>query len=277
MRHHDIVDHAPAGRPFGLDWRRAADGVVLPLVLARFDSAAFAAGRFAEAGLACPAQIAGSVRKRQAEYFHGRLCARQALGALAAAGGAGVLAAPAAFAARGASAGGPAAAGDWSAGQGVGAVGGGAQGEPLWPAGVVGSISHSKTLAAAVVADAARCGGIGLDIEEWADHAAAEAMPGLVVSVRELAYLGGFEREMARERLLTLVFSAKESFYKGAFGAVGRFFDFNAIELARLDLDAGSLRFTLTETLSPQFQLGQSITVECRMLGAAHVASLFVC
>lgn len=241
MRHHDIVDHAPAGQLFGLDWRRAAGGVVLPLVLTRFDSAAFASGRFAEAGLACPAQIAGSVRKRQAEYFHGRLCARQALGAL-----------------------------------GVGEVGIGAQGEPLWPAGVVGSISHSRTLAAAVVAGAARCGGIGLDIEEWADHAAAEAMPGLVVSARELAYLGGFEREMARERLLTLVFSAKESFYKGAFGAVGRFFDFNAIELARLDLDGGSLRFTLAETLSPQFQLGQSVTVECRMLGAAHVASLFV-
>ncbi|WGG52419.1 4'-phosphopantetheinyl transferase [Rugamonas sp. DEMB1] len=251
MRHHDIVDHAPAGQPFGLDWRRAADGVVSPLVLARFDSAAFAAGRFAEAGLACPAQIAGSVRKRQAEYFHGRLCARQALGALAAAGG-------------------------LSAGRGVGEVGVGAQREPLWPPGVVGSISHSKTLAAAVVADAARCGGIGLDIEEWADHAAAEAMPGLVVSARELAYLRGFEREMTRERLLTLVFSAKESFYKGAFGAVGRFFDFNAIELARLDLDAGSLRFALAETLSPQFQLGQNVTVECRVLGAAHVASLFV-
>jgi enterobactin synthetase component D len=244
MRHHDIVDHAPAGRLFGLDWRRAADGAVLPLVLTRFDSAAFAAGRFAEAGLACPAQIAGSVRKRQAEYFHGRLCARQALGALGALG--------------------------------VGEVGIGAQREPLWPAGVVGSISHSKTLAAAVVAGAARCGGVGLDIEEWADHAAAEAMPGLVVSAREAAYLRGFEREMARERLLTLVFSAKESFYKGAFGAVGRFFDFNAIELERLDLDAGSLRFTLAETLSPRFQLGQSVTVECRMLGAAHVASLFV-
>lgn len=244
MRHHDIVDHAPTGQLFGLDWRRAADGVVLPLVLARFDSAAFAAARFAEAGLACPAQIAGSVRKRQAEYFHGRLCARQALGALAATS--------------------------------VGAVGSGAQGEPLWPVGVVGSISHSKTLAAAVVADAARCGGIGLDIEEWAERAAAEAMPGLVVSARELAYLGGFERKMARERLLTLVFSAKESFYKGAFGAVGRFFDFNAIELERLDLDGGSLRFTLAETLSPQFQLGQSVTVECRVLGAAHVASLFV-
>ncbi len=279
MRHHDIIDHAPPGQLFGLDWRGAADGVVLPLVLARFELAAFAVERFAEAGLACPAQIARSVRKRQAEYFHGRLCARQALGALAATAAPGLPATSTASCASGAggvSGASSASAGELGAGAGVGEVGIGAQREPLWPAGVVGSISHSKTLAVAVVAEATRHGGIGLDIEEWADDGAAEAMQGMVVSARETAYLRGFEHSWSRERLLTLVFSAKESFYKGAFGVVGRFFDFNAIELERLDLDAGTLRFVLAETLSPQFQLGQSITVECRTLGASHVASLFV-
>ncbi|MBJ7312274.1 4'-phosphopantetheinyl transferase [Rugamonas sp. CCM 8940] len=271
MRHHDIVDHAAPGQLFGLDWRRAADGVVLPLVLARFDIAAFAVERFAEAGLACPAQIARSVRKRQAEYFHGRLCARQALGALAVTAASGATAAPAATAAG--LEGGP--AGGHTGGH-KGEVGIGAQREPLWPAGALGSISHSKSLAVAVVAEATRYGGIGLDIEEWADGAAAEALQGLAVSAREMDYLRRFEHSWARERLLTLVFSAKESFYKGAFGVVGRFFDFTAIELELLDLDAGIARFVLAETLSPQFQLGHSVTVECRTLGATHVASLFV-
>ncbi|HWW73478.1 MAG TPA: hypothetical protein VN089_26320 [Duganella sp.] len=34
------------------------------------------AGGFRLAGIDCPPQIAGSVPKRRAEFFHGRLCAR---------------------------------------------------------------------------------------------------------------------------------------------------------------------------------------------------------
>jgi hypothetical protein len=36
---------------------------------------------------------------------------------------------------------------------------------PVWPGGIVGSITHDGSWAAAVVADAARLGGVGIDIE----------------------------------------------------------------------------------------------------------------
>jgi len=45
------------------------------------------------------------------------------------------------------------------------AVGRGATREPLWPPGVVGSISHAGGLAGAVAADSAEAWGLGLDLE----------------------------------------------------------------------------------------------------------------
>jgi enterobactin synthetase component D len=210
--------------------------------LVRYDVAAFDPQWFRRDGIACPPQIGNAVRKRQAEYYFGRRCARAAL------------------AARG-------------LGEAQVAVGG--MREPVWPAGVTGSITHCRTMAAATVLPAGRCNGVGIDLEEIGSAQAVSAMAGLVVDDTELACL----RKLAADwhLLLTLVFSAKESFYKAAFGMVGRLFDFDAVALTHVDLQAQTLAFTVRQPLCAQFQPGHRFDVRYTLIGTHHVMTAVVC
>ena len=93
-----------------------------PVRVAGFDDA-----MFAQAGVGRPASIMKAVVKRRAEFFYGRLRAQAPLAAL---GFNGVT------------------------------VGTGAMREPLWPEGVIGSITHSGDLAAAIALPARRYRGV---------------------------------------------------------------------------------------------------------------------
>lgn len=94
------------------------------------------------------------------------------------------------------------------------AVGRGVMREPLWPAGVVGSISHAGGLAGAVVARTADAWGLGLDIERLEPPLDA-ALERIVLGPRELSRpacghpLGPYRSKIA--------FSAKECVHKCLF------------------------------------------------------------
>jgi 4'-phosphopantetheinyl transferase EntD len=99
--------------------------------------------------------------------------------------------------------------------------------EPIWPAGVVGSLTHCEGYRAAAVARAADVASLGIDAEPH------EALPdGILERVTVPA-----EREHLRslppgphwDRLL---FSAKESVYKTWFPLAGRWLGFEDAELA---------------------------------------------
>ena len=91
-------------------------------------------------------------------------------------------------------------------------------GQPTWPAGVIGSITHTDDHAAAVVMTAGRS--IGIDLESRA-HAART--PDLLEMVA-----------LPSERGLdaALVFSAKEAVYKCLYPITGTFLEFHDVELA---------------------------------------------
>jgi 4'-phosphopantetheinyl transferase EntD len=92
---------------------------------------------------------------------------------------------------------------------------------PEWPAGVVGSISHSREYCAAVVARRTACASLGFDAEEW-----GRITPELwsrIATAKELAWLRGCA-DAARSA--TLLFSAKEAFYKAQFPLSRRFVGF---------------------------------------------------
>jgi 4'-phosphopantetheinyl transferase EntD len=59
----------------------------------------------------------------------------------------------------------------------------GERGEPLWPDGVVGSISHTAGIAVAVVGRSEQCAGIGVDLES--------VRPGLSVASSDIVCAGG--------------------------------------------------------------------------------------
>lgn len=183
---------------------------------------------FIKAGIALPSRIAASAHKRQVEYFHGRLAARYALA---------------------------------SYGLEKFQVETGMMGEPVWPSGIIGSITHSQYYAAAVALPSGRNGGIGIDIERFVDHDEDMAVSHQIVSARELMYLSSLSFGMTLSDLVIIVFSAKESFYKAAFRLVGRFFDFHAVEVIFLCLVNRTLRLRVKETLCPDLPVGAVIRI----------------
>jgi 4'-phosphopantetheinyl transferase EntD len=90
-------------------------------------------------------------------------------------------------------------------------VGMGEGGAPLWPAGVVGSITHTKGYAAALVADARHFSGVGLDAERVGG--VTENLWPRLFDIAERDHLLALD-PINRHTMATLFFSAKEAFYK---------------------------------------------------------------
>ena len=99
---------------------------------------------------------------------------------------------------------------------------------PVWPEGIVGSISHCAGLCVAAVARSTDVMGLGLDVEP-AEPLARELVPS-VCSAGELNDLGKLSRPPAAD-WPRIVFSAKESYYKAWFPIVGRPLDFSDVTI----------------------------------------------
>ncbi|MGN6202928.1 MAG: 4'-phosphopantetheinyl transferase family protein, partial [Solirubrobacterales bacterium] len=179
-----------------------------------------------EAGL-----VSGAVEARQREFATGRACARRALAQL---------------------------------GVEATAIGGGERGEPLWPRGVVGSITHCRGYRGAAAARGGQLASLGIDAEPH-----EPLPPGLLGDVagaterRALAELAAGEPGIHWDRLL---FSAKESVYKAWFPLARRWLGF---EDAELDLDRERRIFS-ARLLVPGPRLGGS---ELRRLDGRWLAA----
>ncbi|QHY99591.1 4'-phosphopantetheinyl transferase Npt [Streptomyces sp. S4.7] len=150
--------------------------------------------------------VKSAVAQRRGEFTTARHCARQALTRL---------------------------------GAPAGAILTGERGAPLWPEGVVGSITHCAGYRAAVVARPAHVAAIGVDAEPALPLPEgvleAVALPDEQIAVKELLVTAP---GVAWDRLL---FSAKESVYKAWFPLTRRFLEF---EEARLVFDPAGGTFT---------------------------------
>ncbi|MGT8859946.1 enterobactin synthase subunit EntD [Enterobacter sp. 186315] len=115
----------------------------------------------------------------------------------------------------------------------------GPSGEPLWPAGTSGSITHSGTRAMAfVVANPHAL--IGIDCEAILPEEEAREIKDGVIDAKEETVLiqSGYPFALA----LTLAFSAKESLFKALFPQVKEFMGFDCARVAEID----EHRITLT-------------------------------
>jgi 4'-phosphopantetheinyl transferase EntD len=109
-------------------------------------------------------------------------------------------------------------------------------GEPLWPAGFVGSITHAGGWAIAAVATTDRYAALGIDLES--DEPLDTRLLPLVCRRDEIegnVKLGSRVVDAAKLR-----FVAKEAFYKATFPKGRRFIEFEEIFIA---IDPGSNRF----------------------------------
>ena len=139
------------------------------------------------------AHLGPVVPKRAQEFAAGRLCARQALAEF------GKSAFPLEVA---------------------------ADRQPVWPDLLLGSITHTAGYCAAAVAERGHVAALGLDSEVIGD-VRAEIWPKICVPMEAawIESLSGSERAAA----VTLIFSAKEAFYKCQFPLVGERLHFHDV------------------------------------------------
>ena len=105
---------------------------------------------------------------------------------------------------------------------------------PIWPEGIVGSISHCDSLTGAIVAKSADHVSLGLDVEEIGR--VTPDLWDLVFTVNEKNYLSRLSDE---DKLVqsTAIFSIKEAFYKFQHPITKTFLDFLDVEVSLPSMD----------------------------------------
>lgn len=102
----------------------------------------------------------------------------------------------------------------------------GPQREPVWPEGLIGSVTHTDGLCAVAVASHRLYAGIGIDVEPA--EPLAERLATRICSAEELA-MACARSELDAMTLARVLFSAKESFYKSQFCVTRRFLGFSDV------------------------------------------------
>ena len=178
--------------------------------------------------------VGASVEKRRFEYASGRACAHRALARL------GFARAP---------------------------LKSGPDRAPLWPAGAVGSISHTAGWCAAAVARASEVAALGIDLEP--DEPLEPSLWRLVATDREQSQL---ERAPASSRghQARLLFVAKEAFYKCQYPTTRTLLDFRDVEC---ELDGDAFRVTLLRAAGP-FEPGASFTGRHAAAAGRRIAAM---
>lgn len=107
-------------------------------------------------------------------------------------------------------------------------IGQAASGAPLWPPGVVGSITHTRGFAAALAGRGGDFRGLGLDAERTAGM--RDELAPRLFGASEMALLSDLDA-VGRRVMATLLFSAKESYYKVFHPLTGQRLDFHQVEI----------------------------------------------
>jgi 4'-phosphopantetheinyl transferase EntD len=150
--------------------------------------------------------VGRAVEKRRREFTTARACAREALGRL---------------------------------GQPHQAIPSGPRGEPLWPAGIVGSITHCDGYRACVAARAGDLVTVGVDAEP--NQPLPDGLLGDIALPEEREMLGALTRDEPAVSWDRLLFSAKEAVYKAWYPLAERWLGF---EDAILEIDRSSRTYS---------------------------------
>ncbi|WP_159653223.1 4'-phosphopantetheinyl transferase family protein [Vibrio atypicus] len=123
--------------------------------------------------------------------------------------------------------------------------------QPLWPEGIVGSISHCVGHAVAVVGrESVDLLGVGIDIERVVSADLAQQIGDHLLSKPEQNIA---QTVFNYQQLVTVVFSAKESIYKAIFPTVNRILGFESVELVKVNAEKGELVFEFCFELKQTF------------------------
>lgn len=124
---------------------------------------------------------------------------------------------------------------------------------PIWPAGYIGSIAHADGIAVAAAAKTENVAAMGVDLE-IADAVTESLWPDVLAS-EEIARIHCLP-PMLRRRCATVIFSAKEAFYKFQFPHTQAWLEFHDVMVT---VDPAQQTFTVTTAL-PLTIGGRSLT-----------------
>lgn len=135
--------------------------------------------------------------------------------------------------------------------------------EPVWPKGVIGSMTHSEGWAIAVVAryDSARS--IGIDLQLLGKERRSD-ISRYVCTASEADWLAA-QSETDRVRLSMALFSAKESVYKAFYPLAQKYLAFKEVELTSVESGARFNGILLVD-LNNEFPAGYRFAVDCKYL-----------
>jgi 4'-phosphopantetheinyl transferase EntD len=117
--------------------------------------------------------------------------------------------------------------------------------QPLWPQTLVGSITHTTGFCAAVLAERTRVRAVGLD-SEISDSVKAELWPS-ICTLAEIDWLRSLP-ESQQARAATLIFSAKEAFYKCQYPLTRQFLTFRDVIVEVSGWDGPGGTYTILPT-----------------------------
>ncbi len=207
-------------------------------LIAKFDQDQYADSVYDTLGIDCPDRLNSAVVKRRAEYLAGRALAQSGLLLM---------------------------------GRKPELITTGPNREPIWPNGIVGSITHSKGRCAVILSENTDLL-IGIDVEDIASGSALDSIFHVTLQPDETNLIRAQEK-LPKDMLATLVFSAKETLYKALFPFVQRFFGFDYAELIELP-EKNSLRLRLTKPLGDQQRAGICFDLGYATMGSSVITWL---
>ncbi|MDO9637175.1 MAG: 4'-phosphopantetheinyl transferase superfamily protein [Pseudotabrizicola sp.] len=139
------------------------------------------------------------------------------------------------------------------------AIGQGADRAPVWPAGVAGSITHSRSQCLAVVMSAQLCRGIGIDLEE--DTPLEPALWPDILRPEEQAGITGAQAKA--------VFCAKEAAFKAQYAVSRTLYGFDGM---RVEMEGDRFAAVFMRSVPP-FAIGDRISGRILRAGG-HVLTL---
>jgi len=110
--------------------------------------------------------------------------------------------------------------------------------EPIWPSHLSGSISHQNQFSIACLCKTKQkktIQGIGIDIQAILNDKEIDNCKAVVLTKKDKVILKQNIEKLTKQQLVTLFFSAKESFYKASFKTVATIFDFDAVSIHAID------------------------------------------
>ena len=141
--------------------------------------------------------------------------------------------------------------------------------QPLWPPGIVGSITHCRGWAVVVAAKSTFASAIGIDLEN-VGRMKLRDVGNLICLDSELEWASEPNDHLLRT---TMLFAAKEAIFKAFYPCCGRYFDFKDVEL-RWDSAARQFAGQLLVDLCPRHLRGYGIHVGVEVEGDYVFSSL---